>query len=62
MNGIFRLFVLLSVTPFSQCSHHCIIMEFSEVITNDQSDVHAKGQDQWPRSQRSKPNSTVSGL
>ena len=44
MNGIFRLFVLLSVTPFSQCSHHCIIMKFSEVITNDQSDVHVANQ------------------
>ena len=38
-----------SVTPFWLCSHHCIIMKFSGVITNDQSKVHAKG-----RSQRSK--------
>ena len=37
-------FVRLSVTPFSLCSHHRIIMKFSGVITNDTSDVHAKGQ------------------
>ena len=35
-----------SVTPFWQCSHHRIIMKFSGVITNDTSDVHAKGQGQ----------------
>ena len=40
------LSVRLSVTPFWQCSHHRIIMKFSEVITNDQSDVHTKGQGQ----------------
>ena len=38
--------VRLSVTPFWLCSHHRIIMEFSGVITNDKSDVHAKGQGQ----------------
>ena len=38
--------VCLSVTPFSPCSHHRIIMKFSGVITNDKSDVHAKGQGQ----------------
>ena len=54
--------VRLSVTPFWLCSHHCIIMKFSEVITNDQSKVHAKGQGQRSRSQRSQPNVTVSGL
>ena len=32
--------------PCSPCSHHRIIMEFSGVITNDKSDVHAKGQGQ----------------
>ena len=42
-----RLSVCLSVTPFSLCSHHRIIMKFS-VITNDLSDVHAKGQGQRP--------------
>ena len=38
--------VCLSVTPFSLCSYHCIIMKFSGVIDNDRSDVHAKGQGQ----------------
>ena len=38
--------VRLSVTPFWLCSHHRIIMKFSEVITSDKSDVHAKGQGQ----------------
>ena len=38
--------VRLSVTPFWLCSHHCIIMKFSGVITSDRSDVHAKGQGQ----------------
>ena len=37
--------VCLSVTPFSLCSHHHIIMKFSGVITIDRS-VHAKGQGQ----------------
>ena len=35
-----------SVTPFWLCSHHRIIMKFSWVITNDKSDVHARGQGQ----------------
>ena len=38
--------VRLSVTPFSPCSHHRIIMKFSGVITMVESDVHAKGQGQ----------------
>ena len=38
--------VCLSVTPFSLCSHHRIIMKFSGVITTDQGNVHAKGQGQ----------------
>ena len=46
MNGIFCLSVHLPVTPFSLCSHYRIIMKFSEVATNDQSEVHAKGQGQ----------------
>ena len=54
--------VRLSVTPFWLCSHHHIIMKFSGVITSDRSDVHAKGQGQRSRSQRSQPNFTVSGL
>ena len=41
-----RLSVCLSVTPFWLCSHHHIITKFSGVITNDRSDVHAKGQGQ----------------
>ena len=32
--------------PCSPCSHHRIIMKFSGVITNDKSDVHARGQGQ----------------
>ena len=57
-----RLSVCLSVTPFSPCSHHRIIMKFSGVITMVKSDVHAKGQGQRSRSQRSTPNLAVSGL
>ena len=38
--------VCLSVTPFSPCSHHRIIMKFSGVITMVKSNVHAKGQGQ----------------
>ena len=41
-----RLSVCLSVTPFWLCSHHHIITKFSAGITNDKSDVHAKGQSQ----------------
>ena len=40
------LSVCLSVTPFSLCSCHRIIMKCSEVITMDRSDVHAKDQGQ----------------
>ena len=40
------LSVRLFVTPFSLCSHCCIIMKFSWFITNDRSYVHAKDQDQ----------------
>ena len=50
MNGSVRLSICpsvhLSVTPFWLCSHHCIIMKFSVVITNDRGDVHAKVQGQ----------------
>ena len=51
MNGIFCPSVCLSVcclsvTPFWLCYHHRIITKFSGVITNDRSDVHAKGQGQ----------------
>ena len=41
--------VHLSVTPFWLCSHHYIITKFSGVITNDRSDVHAKGQGHWSK-------------
>ena len=41
-----RLSVRPPVTPFSLCSHNCITLKCSGVITNDKSDVHAKGQDQ----------------
>ena len=41
---ILRRSVCTSVTPFSPCSHHRIIMKFSGVITMVRSDVHAKGQ------------------
>ena len=40
-----RLSVCLSHL-FLLCSHHCIIMKFSGIITNDQSKVHAKGEGQ----------------
>ena len=36
--------VRLSVTPFSLCSHHRIIVTFFGIITYDSSDVLAKGQ------------------
>ena len=39
-------YVCPSVTPFWLCSHHRIIMKFSEVVTTDQGKVHAKGQGQ----------------
>ena len=48
--------------PCWLCSHHRNVMKFLGVITNDQSKVHAKGQGQRSRSQRSQPNLTVSGL
>ena len=44
MNSPVRPSVRLSVTPFWLCSHHRFIMKLSGVITNDKSDVHAKGQ------------------
>ena len=36
--------VRLSVTPISLCSHHRIIIKFSEVITIERGDVNAKAQ------------------
>ena len=51
MNGSVRLSVCPSVcpsvrpsfTPFSLCTHHCLIVKFSGVINNNRSDL-AKGQ------------------
>ena len=40
------LWTLLSVTPLSQCSSHCTIMNFSGVTTIDKSGANAKGQGQ----------------
>ena len=49
-NTCFRLSVCLSVrpsvTPFWQCSCHCIILKFSGVISTGRRDVYAKGQGQ----------------
>ena len=39
-----RLSVYLSITHFLLCFHHRIIMKFSGIITNDRSDVHARGE------------------
>ena len=49
-----------SVTPFWLCSHHGIIMKFSGVITNDKSDVHAKGQDQRSKVKVTQVNTQLS--
>ena len=48
--------------PCWLCYHYRIIMKFLGVITKDQGKVHAKGQGQRSRSQRSQPNLTVSRL
>ena len=53
------LSVCPSVTPFWLCSHHCIIMKFSGLITNDRSDVHAKGQDQRSKVKFTKVNTQL---
>ena len=49
-----------SVTPFWLCSHHHIIMKFSGVVTNDKSDVHAKGQGQRSKVKVTEVNSKLS--
>ena len=54
------LSVRLSVTPFSPCSHHRIIMKFSGVITMVKSDVHAKGQGQRSKVKVTKVNVQLS--
>ena len=55
-----RVSVRLSVTPFSPCSHHRIIMKFSEVITMVRSDVHAKGQGQRSKVKVTEVNTQLS--
>ena len=52
--------VCLSVTPFSPCSHHRIIMKFSGVITMVRSDVHAKGQGQRSKVKITEVNTQLS--
>ena len=49
-----------SVTPFSLCSHYRIIMKFSGVITNDRSDIHAKGQGQRSKVKVTQVNTQLS--
>ena len=49
MNNAVRPSVCLSVTSFSLCSHHRIIMKIPGVITNDRSDESRRGQKLiWP--------------
>ena len=48
------------VTPFWLCFHHRIIMKFSGVVTNDKSDVHAKGQGQRSKVKVTEVNSQLS--
>ena len=50
----------MSVTPFSPCSHHRIIMKFSGVITMVRSDVHAKGQGQRSKVKVTEVNTQLS--
>ena len=52
--------VRLSVTHFSPCSHHRIIMKFSGVITIVRSDVHAKGQGQRSKVKVTEVNTQLS--
>ena len=49
-----------SVTPFSPCSHHRIIMKFSGVITMVKSDVHAKVQGQRSKVKVTEVNTQLS--
>ena len=55
-----RLSVRLSVTPFSPCSYHRIIMKFSGVITMVKSDVHARGQGQRSKVKVTEVNTQLS--
>ena len=54
------LSVCPSVTPFSPCSQHRIIMKFSGVITMVKSDVHAKGQGQRSKVKVTEVNTQLS--
>ena len=54
------LSVRLSVTPFSPCSNHRIIMKFSGGITKVRSDVHAKGQGQRSKVKVTEVNTQLS--
>ena len=55
-----RLSVCPSITPFSPCSHHRIIMKFSGVIIMDRGDVHAKGQGQRSKVKVTEVNTQLS--
>ena len=53
--------VSLSVChTFSPCSHHCIIMKFSGIITMVKSDVHANGQGQRSKVKVTEVNTQLS--
>ena len=52
--------VRLSVTPFSPCSYHYVIMKFSGVITMDRGDVHAKGLGQRSKVKATEVNTQLS--
>ena len=52
--------VRLSVTPFSPCFLHHIIMKFSGIITMVKSDVHAKGQGQSSKVKVTEVNTQLS--
>ena len=52
--------VCQSVTPFSPCSHHLIIVKFSGVITMVRSDVHVKGQGQRSKVKVTEVNTQLS--
>ena len=54
------LSVCLHVTPFWLCSHHRIVMKLSGVITNDRSDVHAKGKGQRSKVKVTEVNTQLS--
>ena len=59
-NKSVRPSVCPSVTPFSPCSHHRIIMKFSGVVIMVRSDVHAKGQGQRSKVKVTEVNTQLS--